>query len=70
MYKWLSQYNINDLVYLKTDVDGSRRQIIAIQFNGGLVSYELAFGTVATWHSESEIIENPEYNEGGFNESD
>jgi len=59
--KHISKYGLNEFVYLKTDPEESRRQIIAIQFNGGLTSYQLAFGIETTWHGEQELTKK--YNE-------
>ncbi len=54
-HTWHSKHGIGDKVYLVTDLENLQRQIIAIQFNGGLVSYELACGVESTWHGEVEI---------------
>jgi hypothetical protein len=49
-------FNIEDLVYLKTDPDQKKRIVTAMLIRpGGSYSYELSCGTEAKWFYEFEI---------------
>ncbi len=55
-YSWYSVYDRGEYVYLITDPESLKRQIVALQFNGeSLVSYELAYGIERSWHDEVEL---------------
>lgn len=49
-------FNLNEIVYLKTDVEQLERLIthISIDVNHN-IEYRLTMGTEATWHLECEI---------------
>lgn len=51
-----TQYDLGDLVYLKTDPDQCKRMVIGIDVREGVsVSYELGVGDESSWHYELEI---------------
>ena len=51
-----SEYEIGEIVYLKTDCDKNARIITAIQFQGnGNIIYLLTLGTTNTWCYDIEI---------------
>lgn len=52
-----NDFELGELVSLKTDLESNQRMVTAIQINisGGLV-YRLSFGTIETWHFDEEIV--------------
>ena len=51
-----NKFNINDIVYLRTDKDQSERIVTSIIiYEGGRMSYRVNAGTVETWHTEGEM---------------
>lgn len=51
-----SEYQIGEIVYLKTDSDKNARIITAIQFQGnGNIIYLLTLGTTNTWCYDIEM---------------
>lgn len=55
-----NQYQLGDLVYLKTDPDNHKRMVSAIKvgLDGGII-YTLSMGTQETLHYELEISGEP-----------
>lgn len=50
-----TRYDPFVIVYLKTDTDQKPRQIVAFNWSGGNLLYELACGPSKSWHQEAEI---------------
>ena len=50
-----NKYNIGQIVYLKTDPDQNSRMVVMIQISGKDILYQLASGTMASWHFDFEI---------------
>ena len=50
-----SQYDLGDIVYLKTDTDQKPRMVTAICFEVSGIEYRLASGTNCYWAKEMEI---------------
>ena len=51
-----NKFNIGDSVYLKTDREQYERIITGMCLRvNGIVSYEVASGTLSTWHYEFEL---------------
>jgi hypothetical protein len=51
-----NNFNIGDIVFLKTDKDQSPRIVTAIiLYEGSRVNYRINSGTTETWHTECEI---------------
>ena len=50
-----NDYNIGDIVYLKTDKDQGERLIFAIEISSNGLLYRLACGEVNTYHYAIEI---------------
>ena len=48
-------FELNQVVYLKTDRDQSERMVTDINVNNGGLRYGLACGTGLSWHYEVEI---------------
>lgn len=57
MKYWIDvEYNIGDIVYLKTDSEQKERIVTAIEIrHGGLLLYQLSSGTSTTYHYGIEI---------------
>jgi len=49
------EFEIGEVVYLKTDIDQHQRIVTAIQITASGVLYRLAFGAADTWHYDIEI---------------
>lgn len=54
-------FDINDFVYLKTDPDQERRQVLRITIDPNGFSYELACGNVVSWHYDIEMSYTKDY---------
>lgn len=50
-----TQFNIKDIVYLKTDVEQKPRIITGICVRDSGINYELSCGECLTWHYDFEI---------------
>lgn len=50
-----SMFNIKQTVYLKTDIEQHDRIVIGILIRDSHICYELACGTINTWHYDFEI---------------
>jgi hypothetical protein len=50
-----NNYNIGDIVYLKTDVDQHPRMILSIWVRPTGITYELGCGTASSYHFDLEI---------------
>lgn len=59
-----NKYNLKQVVYLKTDTEQLPRIVAAIKVNVYDIIYELACGTIYTYHYDFEISE--ERNEIGI----
>jgi hypothetical protein len=50
------EFNIGDIVYLKTDEEQHSRMVTSISLRpGGMVTYCLSFGSYESWHYGIEI---------------
>lgn len=57
-----TQYELGDIVYLKTDADQFERQVTAITISlSGGVTYTLMSGVEMTYHYEKEITKEKNY---------
>lgn len=54
-YKDLFQFQIGQMVFLKTDIDQHMRMVTGICIRGTGVQYALSFGSAETWHYEFEV---------------
>jgi hypothetical protein len=55
-------YDIEDVVYLKTDPDQRIRIVTGIKvMRGGLLTYELSHTTYTTWHWDFEFSTTKDY---------
>lgn len=59
--KIVTEYEIDDIVYLVTDPDKHARIIDAVMLNGHGIMYRLAFVTNNSWHSEIEFSKEKNY---------
>ena len=59
-----TNYNIGDIVYLKTDTDKAKRIVRAFLVCVNNIQYELCFGTTSTWHYELEFTKDDKNNIG------
>lgn len=50
-----NEYNFEQIVYLKTDIDQFERIVTGIMHRPGCLKYELSCGTGETWHYGFEI---------------
>ena len=58
---YTSNYNLGDIVYLKTDVDQYPRIVYELCFSENGVMYALACGTDLSRHYEVELSRHPVY---------
>lgn len=56
-----NEFDINQEVFLKTDVEQSLRLVTAITIRQEAVVYELSCGVMSSWHSPFEISEHRIY---------
>lgn len=54
-----NEFNIEQIVYLKTDVEQSPRIIRSFQVFKTKISYQLIFGINESWHEDFEIAAEP-----------
>jgi hypothetical protein len=52
-----SEYELGQIVFLKTDSEQLKRIVKQICFSSKGMDYNLVNGTVSTWHSDFEISE-------------
>jgi len=52
-----NKFDLEQVVYLKTDIDQRQRMVTGMCIRGNNLTYELSFGDRATWHQEIEIAE-------------
>lgn len=50
-----TKFDIEQMVYLKTDQEQLERMVTTIKFMGSAILYGLAHGTSESWHFEFEI---------------
>lgn len=56
MKKWVElEFEVGDMVYLKTDQDQHKRIITGICLRQAGILYELAQGTTSSWHYVFEL---------------
>lgn len=55
------KFNLEQIVYLITDVDQSERIITGIQYNKNVLLYCLACGVNESWHYDFEIEVSKKY---------
>lgn len=56
-----NKFNIEEIVFLITDTDQSKRIITAIQVSKNSLLYRLACGTSDSWHFEYEIERDKQF---------
>lgn len=56
-----NKFNLEQCVFLITDVEQLTRIVTAIQISSGSILYRLACGTSDSWHFEYEISEEKNY---------
>ena len=54
-----NKFNIEQLVYLKTDVEQAARMVKSFQVFKNKIVYQLVFSTNDSWHEEFEITAEP-----------
>lgn len=54
-----NRFNLDQIVYLKTDPEQAPRMVTRISIGPNDHYYKLNRGTESTWHSEFEIIDKP-----------
>ncbi len=52
-----TKYELQQVVYLKTDIEQRKRMVININILPSGLQYLLSFGAHATWHYEMEITD-------------
>jgi hypothetical protein len=61
-----NEYNIEDVVYLKTDPDQRMRIVTAIKLTrNGSLTYELSHTTYTSWHYDFEFSRTKDYSISG-----
>lgn len=57
-----NKFELEEVVFLITDVDQTQRMITGITINKGYLLYRLACGTNESWHYEYEISTDKNFN--------
>ena len=56
-----NMFNIQDIVYLKTDKNQEERVVVSIQINPGNLMYGVSFDGEVSWHYEFELTAEKTY---------
>ena len=52
-----TKYELQQIIYLKTDIEQYKRMIVGINVRPTGIQYQLAFGSSVSWHDEMEMSE-------------